>query len=64
MESWKTLCTLIVDSKANWYASDPTLAKISNGPQYLGANFEYFSSIKELLLEFTLYTHDHPPGIL
>ena len=36
----KNIMYLIVGGRDNSYATDPTLAKISNGQQYLGANFE------------------------
>ena len=48
---------LILGGGDNWYATDPILDKLSNGPQYLGANFKYFLSIKEIFLGFTfIYT--------
>ena len=52
IETWKTLCTLIVGGRANWYATSPTLAKISNCPQYLDANFGNHSMRKYSLCGF------------
>ena len=60
METLKTLCTLTVGGRDNWYATNPTLAKISNGPQYLGANFENLPNLKEIFLGFTfMYKSTH-----
>ena len=39
---------LRLGGKANWYAIGPTLANISNGPQYLGANLAQLPNLKEL----------------
>ena len=39
METWKMSCNLIVGIRSKWYATDPTLAKISNRPQYLGVKY-------------------------
>ena len=45
---------LRLGGKANWYAIGPTLANISNGPQYLGANLAQLPHLKEFFLGFTL----------
>jgi hypothetical protein len=35
------------------YATGPILSRISNGPQYLGANFGKLPNFSELFLDFT-----------
>ena len=54
MEIWNKLCILILGGKGNWYSSHPTLANISNGPQYLGANLAQLPNLNEIFLGFTL----------
>ena len=64
METRKTLCTLTVGGRANWYAIDPTLAKISNGPRYLTANLNTFPILNRFSWDLALYTYAHLPGTL
>ena len=54
IETWNTLCILKFGGKASWYATSPTLARTSNGPQYLGANLAQLPNLKELFLGLTL----------
>jgi hypothetical protein len=46
METWNTKCMEDkLGGKANWYASAPTLSKISKGPINLVLNFLFFSNL-------------------
>ena len=57
IEPWNILCTLILGVRANFYATDPTLARISNVFPYLGDKFLYLPNLKVLFLGFTfMYT--------